>query len=340
MHYVTFPHMHSCVILADCARDAVQHGAHLHTHYIHITLYLLAISGQGRGSQGLWFRGPIASPLPSPGPDLQGGTYQSACVSICVCINLRVSIFAQDMHGSLLGRKLLPASPGIGIIACFEMESTRQDTRQHTHARLRWARLVSRGSIPALDVCTCIEGGIPALGITGMRACIEGGTCSTPALGMRTCTRPCPFSNATSCPVVVLQLSCSCQSCGTNRVVPIVRYQSCGTNRAVPIVRTSTNAPAPSSLSFSSSRSARPVRSPSVATRVARTRTASPVQLPQLPVLSQLSQVDQPNPNPATLQGLKVWESLKKIAYPTLYPVTVRLFLVFSTGRRMFEPEL
>ena len=30
MHYVTFPHMHSCVILADCARDAVQHGAHLH----------------------------------------------------------------------------------------------------------------------------------------------------------------------------------------------------------------------------------------------------------------------------------------------------------------------
>ena len=24
------PHMHSCVILADCARDSVQHGAHLH----------------------------------------------------------------------------------------------------------------------------------------------------------------------------------------------------------------------------------------------------------------------------------------------------------------------
>ena len=160
-------------------------------------------------------------------------------------------------------------------------------------------------------------------------ACVlvsRGSTCSTPALGMRTCTRPCPFSNATSCPVVVLQLSCSCQSCGTNR--------------AVPIVRTSTNAPAPSSLSFSSSRSARPVRSPSVATRVARTRTASAAQLPQLPVLSQLSQVDQPNANPATLQGLKVWESLKKIAYQLFITLTVRLFLVFSTGRRMFEPEL
>ena len=34
--------------------------------------------GAGRGSQALRFRGPIASPLPSPGPDLQGGTYQSA----------------------------------------------------------------------------------------------------------------------------------------------------------------------------------------------------------------------------------------------------------------------
>ena len=127
-------------------------------------------------------------------------------------------------------------------------------------------------------------------------------------------------------PRVAPQLPCSCQSCGTNR--------------AVPIVCTSTNAPAPSSLSFSSSRSARPVRSPSVATRVARTRTASAAQLPQLPVLSQLSQIDQSSPNPASLQGLKVWESLKSVAYPTLYPLTVRLFLVFSTGRRMFEPEL
>ena len=30
------PHMHSCVILADCARDSVQHGAQLHTHYIYL----------------------------------------------------------------------------------------------------------------------------------------------------------------------------------------------------------------------------------------------------------------------------------------------------------------
>ena len=39
--------------------------------------------------------------LPSPGPDLQGETYQSACVSICVCINLRVSIFAQPGRSPL-----------------------------------------------------------------------------------------------------------------------------------------------------------------------------------------------------------------------------------------------
>ena len=47
MRYATFPHMHSCVILADCAKDSVQHGAQLHTHYIHITLYLQTCEGLG-----------------------------------------------------------------------------------------------------------------------------------------------------------------------------------------------------------------------------------------------------------------------------------------------------
>ena len=44
--------------------------------------------------------------------------------------------------------------------------------------------------------------------------------------------------------------------------------------------------------------------------------------------------------NPEGFQVLKVWKSLRSFAYPTFHPLTVRLFLVFSTGRRMFEPEL
>ena len=38
MHYVTFPHMHSCVMCDYVRRDSVQHGAHLHidSHIIYI----------------------------------------------------------------------------------------------------------------------------------------------------------------------------------------------------------------------------------------------------------------------------------------------------------------
>ena len=114
--------------------------------------------------------------------------YQSACASILARRKLRTHsrprsrtrFWRKVQKGkykktletctcSLLGSKLLPASPGIAslhhciiacfemesTIACFEIESTRQDTRQDTHARLRWARLVSRGSVPALGMCTC-----------------------------------------------------------------------------------------------------------------------------------------------------------------------------------------
>ena len=72
----------------------------------------------GEGLTGVAISGPNCLPIAFSRPRFAGRdisicVYQSARVSTCVCINLRVSIFAQDMHGSLLGRKLLPASPGI-----------------------------------------------------------------------------------------------------------------------------------------------------------------------------------------------------------------------------------
>ena len=76
----------------------------------------------------------------------------------------------------------------------------------------------------------------------------------------------------------------------------------------------------------------RPIRSPSVATRVARMRTASAAQLLQLPE----QQIDQSRRFPGA-EGL---EKFGKCRIPIFYPFTVRLFLVFSTGRRMFEPGL
>ena len=93
--------------------------------------------------------------------------YQSACVSICVCINpgstKATNTFASPIAHTILeestkrkvtestkrlsrhARALFsaasssPPAPALHhcIIACFEIESTWQDTRQDTHARVR-----------------------------------------------------------------------------------------------------------------------------------------------------------------------------------------------------------
>ena len=43
--------------------------------------------------------------------------------------------------------------------------------------------------------------------------------------------------------------------------------------------------------------------------------------------------------NPEGFQVRKALKSLQSVAYPNFHTLTVRLLLVFSTGRRMFEPE-
>jgi len=141
------------------------------------------------------------------------------------------------------------------------------------------------------------------------------------------------------------RLAAACSSCSSlappkKQEVMITRTPALGTSCFSNATPASTNAPAPSSFSSVQLCLCGPVLSPSVATRVARTRTASAAQLPQLPVLSQLSQIDHSSPNPASLQGLKVWKSLESVAYPIFHTLSLRLFLAFSTGRRMFEPEL
>jgi hypothetical protein len=151
------------------------------------------------------------------------------------------------MHVLSSRQQAPPRQPRHGIIASLHVSKWKAHGRTHgsTHTHACAGHVLCRGGVYLHWTCVLVSRGVylhwtcvlvsRGVYLHWARLVSRGSTSSTPALGMRTCTRPCPFSNATSCPAVALQS-------------PIVRCQSCVRPRLRPRLR-----PRPRSCSLSAS---------------------------------------------------------------------------------------